>query len=320
MKIYPGAARGLAGSVLPSQLRAKMTSRNYVFTINNPTGILHPEDFGNLRYLIYQEEVGENGNYHFQGYIELTSPRRISYIKKWPGFETAHLEIRRGTQEQAIAYCRKQDETYIAGPYEFGTPSYQGERTDIKKAVKLIKEGKTDRELLEECPLEFVKYHRGLREVRRIYDEPTIETPDIVLTTWQQQVLEILNNAPVRRQIIWIWSQESGMGKSTFRDYVQSLHPTGFLNGTDKIADTLYAYEKHNIVWFDIPRQQPLDASITSQLERLSDGGLLMSSKYESRQKLVRAHIVVTTNRPPPHDKLPRRLVEIYAQLENVFL
>jgi len=82
-----------------------------------------------------------------------------------------------------------------------------------------------------------------------------------------------------------------------------------------KINDTMYAYESQKVIWFDIPRQHPLDAELTSQLETLSDGGVVGSSKYKSSNKIVDAHIVVTTNRPPPDDKLPNRIIAFQAYI-----
>lgn len=97
-----------------------------MFTYNNPEGLLDPSDFGpHLRYMIYQEEVGESGNYHFQGYLEFQRPVRRSALLIGP-----HYEIARGKPSECIAYCSK-EETRVGGPYTFGEPSRQGERVDL---------------------------------------------------------------------------------------------------------------------------------------------------------------------------------------------
>lgn len=46
-----------------------MVSRNWVFTLNNPEGLL-PFIESDMRYLVYQEEVGDNGTYHLQVFKE----------------------------------------------------------------------------------------------------------------------------------------------------------------------------------------------------------------------------------------------------------
>ena len=113
-----------------------MAKRNWVFTLNNPeeTGEvliarLSLED--KIRYTVFQLERGENETPHFQGYIELNKPQRMSGMKKL--IPRAHFEGRKGTRQQARDYCMKQD-TRVAGPWEHGTFSAggQGRRNDIK--------------------------------------------------------------------------------------------------------------------------------------------------------------------------------------------
>lgn len=70
-----------------------------------------------VKFICGQEEIGKEGTKHFQGYIELNKPMRIGGVKKIPGFERAHLEVRKGTQTQAIDYCQKKDSTTIEGTF-----------------------------------------------------------------------------------------------------------------------------------------------------------------------------------------------------------
>ena len=72
------------------------------------------------RYAVFQEEVGENGTRHLQGYIEFPSPRRMAWIKEHMEDDTVHLEKAMGTPEQCRDYCTK-EETRVGGPYEFGS-------------------------------------------------------------------------------------------------------------------------------------------------------------------------------------------------------
>lgn len=147
-------------------------SRNYCFTFNNYDGL--PDlDHEFVRYSIYQEEIGEEGTPHLQGYIELTKPMRITAIielNNW-ALHGAYLASRRGTQKQAIDYCRKRDETYLDGPYEFGSPARQGERQDLKDFTNSIKAKSTMKELLEEHTTEFYKYFKMIPVVSAIYSE-----------------------------------------------------------------------------------------------------------------------------------------------------
>ena len=88
----------------------------WCFTLNNPT----EEEVRNLKvlprgiqYLIWQEERGENGTLHLQGYFESVQRVTVQWLKN--NFNgRAHFEVRHGTQEEACAYCRKAD-TYTGG-------------------------------------------------------------------------------------------------------------------------------------------------------------------------------------------------------------
>lgn len=75
-----------------------------------------------ISYLVFQRErCGETDREHWQGYAEATSSGGLS-IKSWqsqlscPG---AHVERRKGTQEQAVAYCCKED-TRVSPPVHLG--------------------------------------------------------------------------------------------------------------------------------------------------------------------------------------------------------
>lgn len=149
-----------------------MTARAYCFTVNNPDGLPDFEDFvkeKTVRYAVFQLEMGESGTTHLQGYLELSSPRRITYVKSIPGLETAHVEKRRGTPEQARQYCMKKDETYLEGPWEYGEfTKEQGKRNDLAEVYALVKEGKKEVEILEANPSAYIRYYRGIREAKRI--------------------------------------------------------------------------------------------------------------------------------------------------------
>lgn len=78
---------------------------------------------------MYQIEVGEHGTRHIQGYLECVGKKSLAQLKKLPGMERSHLEVRRGTGEQARAYCMKL-EGRVEGctPTEWGEPKQQGKR------------------------------------------------------------------------------------------------------------------------------------------------------------------------------------------------
>lgn len=90
-------------------------ARGWCFTIHQPTS----EDIERLKslplrkgfkYLIFGMETGKSGiTPHVQGYVEFTSARRFSSVKRML-VNRAHLEKRRGSPYQAAEYCKKEGE------------------------------------------------------------------------------------------------------------------------------------------------------------------------------------------------------------------
>lgn len=108
--------------------------RNFVFTINNYSDVEY-ESTHNQQYIymVIGKEIGETGTPHLQGYCELKNPMRLTTIKK--RMPRAHIELRLGTQKQAIDYCKKD------GNFEeWGTPREPGRRVDLDKARRIADE------------------------------------------------------------------------------------------------------------------------------------------------------------------------------------
>lgn len=152
--------------------------RNWCFTINNPT-LTESDNLSALfatspdvRYLVYQVEEGEQGTRHIQGYIELTKATRLNTMKRLIS-PRAHLEIRRGTRQQARDYCMK-EESRVEGPFEYG--EWIEDTANVKKVPDQIRElvdaGRGEKELWEHHFGWMVRYYRGVREYIRI------RTPD----------------------------------------------------------------------------------------------------------------------------------------------
>lgn len=119
--------------------------RNWMVTLNNPTAE-EREFYQNFQlgdhfnYFVYQEEKGESGTVHFQGYLEC----RQQIKKSWLIIHfspRADYRLRRGTQEEAIAYCKK-EETRVEGGQsgEFGQPKAGagGCKRDREAAIEVL--------------------------------------------------------------------------------------------------------------------------------------------------------------------------------------
>lgn len=93
-----------------------------------------------VRYAIWNDEIGaDNGSAHWQIYAEFKRPQRFTAVQRLLGLDkTAHCEPRKGTREQARAYCMKEESRREGTqPVEFGDwgEGGQGKRSDLKEAA-----------------------------------------------------------------------------------------------------------------------------------------------------------------------------------------
>lgn len=113
-----------------------MTSKSWCFTVNNPTESDKTTLDGLLcGYIVYGLEKGDSGTTHYQGYVEFEDKVRLATARNRLGGR-AHVEPRRGTQEQAITYCKKD-----GSHSERGTPYIRGARTDLDRVRESALEG-----------------------------------------------------------------------------------------------------------------------------------------------------------------------------------
>lgn len=128
---------------------------------------------------VQQERCPTTGRLHWQGYGYWRNPRtRGGLARLLPG---AHWENRRGSHEQAVAYCSK-EESRVAGPYTTGSAPEQGRRTDISSFAEAILAGRPDIELVNEFPAEFLRFGKYRHDVRMAAQSPR---------TWKTQVVVI---------------------------------------------------------------------------------------------------------------------------------
>lgn len=295
-------------------------ARNWCFTsYNDDEFYVDIEEDRRIRYCVYQYELcPRTQRKHIQGYLELTTPLSMAAVKTLIHDNTAHVEKRRGSRSEARAYCMKEETRHpnFDGPIEIG--EWHGEegerqRTDLAEAKRIIQSKPSWQAVLncDELANIVARHSNWARQVyeARVYDVPTI---DIVLRNWQNEVIGMLDEPVQKRRIIWIWSAESGTGKTTFFDYCSAKY--NVLPGTDYV-NTLYAYDGQGVIWFDLSRHQTHDHIPYHALEKLSNQTIHLSTKYVTTRKYVSSHIVVTANIAPDEQKIPNRCVTIYASL-----
>lgn len=172
---------------------------HWVFTLNNPTV---DDDFGDevLQHLTYLvvglETAPTTGTPHYQGYLVLTQKRRLSWLKNHVSAR-ANFRIRRGTCQEAAAYCKKGEQSHEEWK-EFGTegpnyglnakvfehgelpleqtaPATEKKKRDFKRIIALAKEGKLA-EIADEDPAAFVLYYNT---IKRIMQDHPLEHEDL---------------------------------------------------------------------------------------------------------------------------------------------
>lgn len=149
-------------------------ARDYCFTLNNYTQehiqLLEELD---CAYVVYGKEVGESGTPHLQGYVRFPTPRTVSsVIKKIKG---AHIEIKKGTFEQAIAYCKKDGDVYERGV----APMTKEQKGDCNKrrhedAFQAAKDGRFD-DIPADLRTRFYGTYKKIREDHLPKPEPLTE-------------------------------------------------------------------------------------------------------------------------------------------------
>lgn len=115
--------------------RIYMRVRNWCFTAWNDNFLSSNEEL--IQYLGYGIEVcPKTGKTHYQGYVEFKKAFTLSRVKDIFNDNTVHLECRKGTQEQAVQYCMKDNEFF-----EFGELKKQGKRNDLQTMREEIEHG-----------------------------------------------------------------------------------------------------------------------------------------------------------------------------------
>lgn len=150
-------------------------SRAYVGTVfadheEDPLPLLPVESWPPfVTFVRYQRELCPVSNReHFQIYIELNSPQRLTRLRdECEGLSNSWLQPRKGSQRQAMAYCSKED-TRIEGPWDYGEKHNQGERADLE-AVKIdLDKGHSMKRIAEDHFPAFTRYHNSFRQYKRL--------------------------------------------------------------------------------------------------------------------------------------------------------
>lgn len=145
-----------------------MEAKRWCFTINNPEYERpgHPEtDYWftphinheqqmcdeqtmkrlGVTYLVCQEERGEEGTFHLQGFVIFEKKKRLTWLKRNVN-ERAHWEVARATPQKAAEYCKKQ-ETRAGWQWEYGELPH---REEVKKPNERLQDAAEELDIIKE--------------------------------------------------------------------------------------------------------------------------------------------------------------------------
>lgn len=229
------------------------------------------------------EGPGKNGRYHLQGYVQLTKPARKTQVIPLLWKSTEWIGAR-GTGDHNVVYCSKIDvegkDNRAEGtePVTFGKiDGNQGRRTDLENIKEMMDAGASMREVAGAHFGDFIRYHRGLYEYRKISRNVNRGKPEV--------------------EMIW---GPSGTGKSL---YARTLYPadadTYWLakpNTNDKNARLWWdGYDGQGTVVIDeFYGWMPYDFFL-----RLIDYGPLQVQTKGGVVDMVATKFIFTSNLPP---------------------
>lgn len=281
-----------------------MTSRSYCFTSFQEKLNF---DEKQTRYIIFGKEIcPDTKKEHWQGYIELFNKLGIKKVKNILGDEKVHLERRRGTREEARAYCMKDGKFEEHGDWSAGG---QGARNDLHAIMNDIKEGKSDLEICEAKPDHYERFTRFIRNYRDLIEKKKNEDYiknnylNVKLNTNQILIMSELKKQ-TERGVLWVYDPIGGTGKTFLSKHLIAKGDC-FRCTNGKTKDIAYAYHGEKTFIMDLSRS--LEDHVNYDLIEQVKNGMLFSAKYESQTKMFEPpKMLILANFAPEMNKLSK--------------
>lgn len=269
-------------------------ARRWCFTINNPDDETVPTLQslvpGRVRFLVYgRERAPTTGTSHIQGYLELaTSVRRTQVLSLLPG--GPHVEVARGDWQQNRDYCLKEGDGEA-----LGTPTTQGQRTDLATAAETVRLHGLKR-CAEEHPTTFIKYHKGFAAYRNLVLER-----DTSFENRKKPYVEVHWGRTSTGKTSFVWEDAEKHGRVWWH-----------------VADKWFCgYDGHECAIFDdVPSGVPLTLFL-----KLLRGVPVDPESKGSRVPFCPKRVYITSNLDPRHwypDAQPEQTDALLARFDKV--
>lgn len=274
-------------------------------------------------YACQLEVCPTTNNLHMQGYVEFKSVKSLRWLQQ--SFLTgAHFEKAVAPRKYGVDYCSKPGGTdfFLYDPNDLMAADEQKKKpdaidyTEVKAFIQAATNWRdvvnTDNEMVNRALRAKLSW---CKEIFAAKPPPVPTVPPLNLYKYQLDLLARLNEDFQKRRIFWVWSEQSGVGKSTLYDIIQANFNDTFVAPVTNMNDATTMYSNERITLFDVPRAFNVrEPGFIAYLERISDQSRTSSGKYMGKTVVWNCHVVVFSNSPPPTDLLPGRFVEINAE------
>lgn len=150
----------------------------------------------------------------------------------------------------------------------------------------------------------------------------------LLWTSWSLWLYDyLINTKPDKRKIIWLWSKNGKLGKTSFTRYMVDNHKAQFIQGGESrdISNLVYYTDmnKTRIIIFNIPKESHNKVSYKS-IEMIKDGMVMNMKSYQNGTKIFNSpHIIVFCNFEPEDNKLSKDryiIINLGYFIDNIIL
>lgn len=159
--------------------KAQSKVRRICFTLNNPTVDEHAslKVLPHVKWMVIGKETAPvTGTPHLQGAVIFTKQLTWTYLKSLPGLTRAHMELMKGSPEDSLVYCSKED----PHPHVAGKMPAAGTRNDMHAIAKLIDDDVPMNVIAKNNPSQYIRYHKGFNAYRAMVLEGRVSKSKVV--------------------------------------------------------------------------------------------------------------------------------------------